>query len=100
MSADGYVMTNAHVLEGGSRFWVELHDRRRFDATLIGIDEISDLALLKIDAPGLIAAEWGDSDEADVGSIVWAVGSPYGFQQTITSGILSGKRPTWRRKQS
>lgn len=91
MSSDGFVMTNAHVLEGGSSFWVELHDRRRFDAELIGIDKISDLALLKINAPGLVAAEWGDSDEADVGSIVWAVGSPYGFQQTITSGIISAK---------
>ena len=91
MSTDGYVMTNAHVLEDASRFFVELHDRRRFEAELVGIDELSDLALLKIDAPGLVAAEWGDSDEADVGSIVWAVGSPYGFQQTVTSGILSGK---------
>ncbi len=91
MSTDGYVMTNAHVLEDASRFFVELHDRRRFEAELVGIDELSDLALLKIEAPGLIAAEWGDSDEADVGSIVWAVGSPYGFQQTVTSGILSGK---------
>ena len=91
MSTDGYVMTNSHVLENGSRFWVELHDRRRFDAVVVGVDKISDLALLKIEAPGLIAAEWGDSDDVDVGSIVWAVGSPYGFQQTITSGILSAK---------
>ena len=91
MSNDGYVMTNAHVLEDGGVFHVELHDRRRFRATLVGMDVISDLAVLKIDAPNLIPATWGDSDEVDVGSIVWAIGSPFGFQQTVTSGILSGK---------
>ena len=91
MSEDGYLMTNAHVLEGAKRFYVELHDRRRYPAELIGTDTISDLALLKIDAPNLIPATWGESDEVNVGSIVWAIGSPYGFQQTVTSGILSGK---------
>lgn len=91
MSEDGYIMTNAHVLEGAKRFYVELHDRRRYPAELIGTDSISDLALLKIDAPNLIPATWGESDNVNVGSIVWAIGSPYGFQQTVTSGILSGK---------
>ncbi len=91
MSTEGHIMTNAHVLEGGSKYYVELHDRRRFEARLIGTDPISDLAVLKIDAPNLIPAKWGDSDDVDVGSIVWAIGSPYGFQQTVTSGILSGK---------
>jgi serine protease Do len=91
MSTDGYIMTNAHVIEGADRFLVELHDRRRYSASLIGVDPISDLALLKINAPGLIAADWGNSEEAEVGSIVWAIGSPYGFQQTVTSGIISGK---------
>jgi S1-C subfamily serine protease len=91
MSQDGYIITNAHVVQDSSRVLVELHDRRDFEAELIGIDEMSDLALLKIDAPDLIAAEWGDSDQVDVGAIVWAVGSPYGFQHTVTSGILSGK---------
>jgi len=91
MSTDGYIMTNAHVVDGASRFLVELHDRRRYEASLVGVDPVSDLALLKINAPRLIAADWGNSDEAEVGSIVWAVGSPYGFQQTVTSGIISGK---------
>lgn len=103
MSTDGYLMTNAHVLEDATRFFVELHDRRRFEATLIGADSTSDLAVLKIDAPDLIPATWGESDQVDVGSIVWAIGSPYGFQQTVTSGILSGKdRPgdVRHRKQS
>ena len=91
MSEDGYIMTNAHVLENATRFFVELHDRRRFEAYLVGTDSISDLAVLKIEAPKLIPAAWGESDDVDVGSIVWAIGSPYGFQQTVTSGILSGK---------
>ncbi len=91
MSSDGYILTNAHVLEDSTRFFVELHDRRQYEASLVGSDRRSDLALLKIDAPNLIPAEWGDSDAAEVGSIVWAIGSPYGFQQTVTSGILSGK---------
>lgn len=103
MSSEGHIMTNAHVLEDATRYFVELHDRRRYEAELIGTDTTSDLALLKIDAPSLIPATWGDSDRVDVGSIVWAIGSPYGFQQTVTSGILSGKdRPgdTAHQKQS
>lgn len=91
MSESGYVMTNAHVLEDASSFFVELHDRRQYEAELIGIDAISDLAVLKIDAPNLIPATFGSSDDVEVGSIVWAIGSPYGFQQTVTSGIVSGK---------
>ncbi len=91
MSTEGHVLTNAHVLENHSEFAVVLHDRRQFRASLVGIDTTSDLALLKINAPGLIPATWGDSDNINVGSIVWAIGSPYGFQQTVTSGIISGK---------
>lgn len=103
MTTDGYIMTNAHVLEEARRYFVELHDRRRYEATLVGLDPTSDLAVLKINAPNLIPADWGDSDHVNVGSIVWAIGSPYGFQQTVTSGILSGKdRPgdPQHRKQS
>jgi S1-C subfamily serine protease len=91
MSTEGYIITNAHVVQDATRVIVELHDRRAFPARLVGVDQVSDLALLKIEAPDLIAAEWGDSDHVDVGAIVWAVGSPYGFQHTVTSGILSGK---------
>ncbi|MEM7782510.1 MAG: trypsin-like peptidase domain-containing protein [Planctomycetota bacterium] len=91
MSESGYIITNAHVLEGASEFYVEMHDRRRYEARLIGSDEISDLAVLKIDAPNLIPASIGSSMDAEVGSIVWAIGSPYGFEQTVTSGIISGK---------
>lgn len=88
---DGYVVTNAHVLDGGYRFFVELHDRRRFSAALIGSDKDTDLALLKIECNELLPASWGDSDALDVGSIVWAFGNPYQLKQTVTSGIISGK---------
>lgn len=91
MSDDGYLMTNAHVVEDARSFLVQLHDRRQYWARLVGMDVDSDLAVLKIDGRNLIAAEWGDSDELDVGSIVWAIGSPYELQQTVTSGIISGK---------
>ncbi len=91
MSADGFILTNAHVLEGASDVRIQLHDRREFSASLIGTDSTSDLALLKISAPNLKPATWGDSEGVSVGSIVWAIGSPYGFQQTVTSGIISGK---------
>ena len=90
-SADGYIMSNAHVIKGSNKFQVELYDRRRVTATLVGVDNESDLAVLKIEADNLIPAVWGDSDAIEVGSMVWAIGSPYEFTQTITSGILSGK---------
>ena len=91
LSADGYIMSNAHVIKGSNKFQVELYDRRRVTARLIGVDNESDLAVLKIEASNLIPAAWGDSDGIEVGSMVWAIGSPYEFTQTITSGILSGK---------
>lgn len=91
MSSQGYIITNAHVLEDASSCQVQLHDRSRYQAELVGIDLFSDLAVLKINAQNLVPAKWGDSEEASVGSIVWAIGSPYRYEQTVTSGILSGK---------
>lgn len=91
MSSDGYILTNAHVLKDAVSVRIQLHDRREFTASLVGSDIISDLALLKIDATDLTPATWGESEAINVGSIVWAIGSPYGFQQTVTSGIISGK---------
>jgi len=91
LSADGYIMSNAHVIKGSNNFQVELYDRRSVNAKVIGVDNESDLAVLKIEADNLIPAVWGDSDAIEVGSMVWAIGSPYEFTQTITSGILSGK---------
>lgn len=91
LSSDGYIMSNAHVIKDAGAFQIELYDRRRVTAKLIGVDNESDLAVLKIEANNLIPATWGDSDSLEVGSMVWAIGSPYEFNQTITSGILSGK---------
>jgi serine protease Do len=95
MSDDGYIITNDHVIDGLDHVTVVLDDLRQFRARVVGRDSRSDLAVLKINARGLMPAEWGDSDELQVGSMVWAVGNPYGLKQTVTSGILSAKeRPS------
>ena len=91
VSTDGYIVTNAHVVDQALKTTVQLHDRRQYTAVIIGRDRISDIAVLKIEADDLIPGVWGDSDLLDVGSIVWAVGSPYRYQQTVTSGIISAK---------
>ena len=91
MSEEGFIVTNAHVTDDSKRITVHLHDRRSFYATEVGRDEASDIAVLKIEADGLIPAQWGDSEALEVGSIVWAIGSPYGYDQTVTSGIISAK---------
>jgi serine protease Do len=91
MSKDGYILTNAHVVSNAKRIRIALFDRHEYDAKLVGIDLNSDLAVIQINAPNLIPAQWGNSEETEVGSIVWAIGSPYGLDQTVTSGIISGK---------
>ena len=92
MNADGHILTNAHVVQGAEQIRVVLHDRRSFMASQVGeVDTLNDLAVLKIDANNLIPAEWGESEQLSVGSIVWAVGSPFGYDQTVTSGIISAK---------
>ncbi len=91
MTNDGYILTNSHVVANSTQINVALSNRHSYRAELIGTDPESDLAVIRIDAPGLIPAEWGDSDHLKVGSIVWAIGSPYGLDQTVTSGIISGK---------
>jgi serine protease Do len=87
----GHILTNQHVIDGGGRIEVSLSDGRRIPATEIGIDPLTDLAVIKIDAAGLMPVEWGDSDAMQVGWPVWAVGSPFGLERTVTFGILSGK---------
>ncbi|GIW92055.1 MAG: hypothetical protein KatS3mg110_0096 [Pirellulaceae bacterium] len=87
----GYVLTNYHVVKAASEISVRLSDGRRVPARLVNHDEMTDLAVLKIDAEGLIPVEWGDSENVEVGSQVWAVGSPFGLQQSLTTGILSAK---------
>jgi serine protease Do len=87
----GYIVTNWHVVEGARTVQVRLSDRRVADATVVGDDAISDIALLKIDLPNLIPAEWGDSDKLEVGDLVWAIGSPFGLERSLTFGIVSAK---------
>jgi serine protease Do len=87
----GYIITNYHVVEGADNIVVRLSDRRSFEATVVGTDALTDLALLKIDADNLIAAEWGDSDKLEVGDLVWALGSPFGLDRSLTFGIVSAK---------
>ncbi|MEX2307597.1 MAG: trypsin-like peptidase domain-containing protein [Pirellulales bacterium] len=88
---DGFIVTNSHVVEGARTIQVRLSDRRTADATVVGADELTDIAVLKIDVPNLIAAEWGDSDKMQVGDLVWALGSPYGLERSLTFGIVSAK---------
>ena len=87
----GFIVTNNHVVRGARRIEVTLTDGRKFPATVIGHDAPTDLAVLKVSADKLIPAEWGDSNELQVGALVWAVGSPFGLQSSITFGILSAK---------
>ena len=91
VAGNGYVLTNRHVIDGGEEIYVTLGDGRRLSAAIIGTDKQTDLAVLKVDADDLIPIAWGDSDRCRVGSPVWAVGSPFGLDQTVTFGILSGK---------
>ena len=91
VASNGYVLTNRHVIDGGEEIYVTLGDGRRLNAAIIGTDKQTDLAVLKVDADDLIPIAWGDSDRCRVGSPVWAVGSPFGLDQTVTFGILSGK---------
>ncbi len=91
VSSDGYILTNHHVIAGADQIKAEFIDRRVFVATLVGSDEPSDLALLKIDASNLPSLTLGDSDEVEVGDVVLAVGNPLGIGQTVTMGIVSAK---------
>lgn len=91
ISADGYVLTNAHVIESADEVTVKLNDKREFKAKVIGADRKTDVALLKIDATGLPAVRIGDPSRLRVGEWVVAIGSPFGFESTVTAGIVSAK---------
>jgi Do/DeqQ family serine protease len=91
VTADGYILTNNHVVEDSTTIKVELSDRRVFDAKLIGADPPSDLAVVKIDGSNLPVVPIGDSNAMRVGDIVLAVGNPLGVGQTVTMGIVSAK---------
>lgn len=87
--AEGYVMTNLHVIEGASQIVVSLNDGRDAPAALVGTDRETDLALLKIDLPDLNPIQFGDPQRARIGDIVLAIGNPFGVGQTVTQGIIS-----------
>ncbi|MGV3486467.1 MAG: Do family serine endopeptidase [Planctomycetaceae bacterium] len=89
--ADGYILTNNHVVEGADELQVELSDGRKVEGKIVGTDPATDLAVIKIEATGLKAAVFGDSDSIQVGDWVLAIGSPFGLEQTVTAGIISGK---------
>ncbi len=88
---EGYILTNNHVVEGAVELNVELADGRKVRGEIVGTDPQTDLAVIKIELPGLKAAPIGSSDEIQVGDWVVAIGSPFGLDQTVTSGIISGK---------
>jgi serine protease Do len=91
ISADGYVLSNHHVVAEADEVLVKLYDRRVLPAEVIGSDPQSDLALLKVNATGLPVVEIGDSRDLEVGEWVLAIGSPFGFEQSVTAGIVSAK---------
>src|SRR6185437_12116663 len=91
VSPDGYILTNAHVVDHANLVNVKLTDRREFKAKVIGVDKDSDIALIKIDAKDLPTVKLGNSRDAKVGEWVVAIGSPYGFENSVTAGIVSAK---------
>lgn len=92
LSSDGYIMTNAHVVEGASEVMVTLADKREFKAKIVGADKRTDVAVVKIDAKGLPAIKIGDVNRLKVGEWVMAIGSPFGLENTVTAGIVSAKQ--------
>ncbi|MDZ4313670.1 MAG: DegQ family serine endoprotease [Azonexus sp.] len=91
ISNDGYLLTNAHVVEGADEVTVRLTDKREFKAKIIGSDKRTDVALIKIEASGLPAVKLADANQLKVGEWVVAIGSPFGFDNSVTAGIVSAK---------
>jgi serine protease Do len=91
LSADGYIMTNAHVVDGADEVLVTLTDKRELKARIVGSDRRTDVALVKVEAAGLPFVRIGDSDKLKVGEWVVAIGSPFGLENTVTAGIVSAK---------
>ncbi|WP_163576537.1 DegQ family serine endoprotease [Halomonas faecis] len=89
ISDDGYIMTNAHVVKDADEILVRLNDRRELEAELVGADERTDVAVLKVDASDLPTLRTGDSEQLEVGQWVAAIGSPFGFDHSVTAGIIS-----------
>ena len=91
VSEDGYILTNNHVIEGATELLVKLADGRTVPGEVVGGDELRDIAVVRVDATGLTPAKFGESKSLEVGEWVLAVGSPFGFDQTVTAGIVSAK---------
>jgi serine protease Do len=91
LSSDGFVLTNAHVVEGSDEVFVTLTDKREFKAKIVGADKRTDVAVVKIDTTGLPAVKIGDVSRLRVGEWVMAIGSPFGLENTVTAGIVSAK---------
>ncbi len=91
ISKDGYVLTNHHVIDGADEVIVRLNNRDEYDASVVGSDKDSDIALLKIDGKNLPTLKYGSSNSLKVGEWVLAIGSPFGFDHTVTAGIVSAK---------
>lgn len=91
VDADGFIVTNYHVVRGVRSAQIRLSDGRHGPATVIGVDPYADVAVLKTELDNLIPVEWGDSDQLDVGDLVWAIGSPFGLEKSTTFGIVSAK---------
>lgn len=91
ISSDGYVITNRHVVKGADKIIVRLSDRRELEAELVGMDKRSDIALLRLDAQDLPVVKVGDSEKLEAGEWVVAIGSPFGFDYSVTAGIVSAK---------
>ncbi|AGY92210.1 hypothetical protein SPICUR_06210 [Spiribacter curvatus] len=92
ISEDGYILTNNHVVEDANEIIVRLNDRRQMTAELVGADDRADLALLKVDGEDMPTVETGESSEIEVGEWVLAIGSPFGFEYSVTAGIISAKQ--------
>jgi serine protease Do len=92
LTADGFIMTNAHVIDGADEVLVTLPDKREFKARIVGADARTDVAVVKIDATGLQAVKIGDTNRLKVGEWVMAIGSPFGLENSVTAGIVSAKQ--------
>ena len=91
ISQDGYILTNAHVVDAADEILVRLTDKREFKAKVVGADKRTDVALIKIDATALPAVRLGEATQLKVGEWVVAIGSPFGFDNSVTAGIVSAK---------